>query len=60
MGLYGEKEGKLIYFVNVYASCDIDKRNSSWKKLVVFKNKSPVGSWCVGEILILLPTKRKE
>src|SRR3954471_15712487 len=31
LGLCVEKNGKLIYFVNIYASCDINRRMESWK-----------------------------
>lgn len=45
MGIYVEKNDKLIYYVNVYASCDIDKRKLSLRKLIEFKNKSLLSSW---------------
>src|SRR3954469_10167986 len=38
LGLCVEKEGKLIYFVNVYASCDFNTRKRTWDKLCEFKN----------------------
>ncbi|XP_058732888.1 uncharacterized protein LOC131604468 [Vicia villosa] len=48
LGLCVESEGKLCYFVNVYASCDFSIRKRSWKKLINFKNNNAPGSWCVG------------
>ncbi|XP_058775210.1 uncharacterized protein LOC131649465 [Vicia villosa] len=48
LGLCVEKEGKLIYFVNVYASCDITTRIRSWERLCEFKNNNSKGSWCIG------------
>ncbi|XP_058741630.1 uncharacterized protein LOC131614017 [Vicia villosa] len=41
-------KGSLIYFVNVYASCDLSIRRRTWRRLVEIKNSFPVGSWCVG------------
>ncbi|XP_058758401.1 uncharacterized protein LOC131631645 [Vicia villosa] len=48
LGLCMEKEGKLIYFVNVYASCDISTRKRCWDRLCEFKNNNIKGSWCIG------------
>src|SRR4051812_23689770 len=48
LGLCVEKEGKLIYFVNVYASCDNASRMRTWKKISEFKNNNIGGYWCVG------------
>ncbi|XP_058726281.1 uncharacterized protein LOC131597610 [Vicia villosa] len=48
LGLCVEKEGKLIYFVNVYASCDLTSRKRTWDRLCEFKNNNSKGSWCVG------------
>ncbi|XP_058784109.1 uncharacterized protein LOC131658877 [Vicia villosa] len=48
LGLCVEKNGKLIYFVNVYASCDINRRMESWKRLIEFKMKNEKGAWCIG------------
>lgn len=48
-----EKDGRLIYFVNVYASCDNSARKVMWKKLIAFKNNNFPGSWRVGEISTL-------
>ncbi|XP_058763485.1 uncharacterized protein LOC131636918 [Vicia villosa] len=48
LGLCMEKEGKLIYFVNVYASCDKVTRRRTWKKICEFKNNNIEGSWCIG------------
>src|SRR4051812_49232037 len=48
IGLCVEKEGKLIYFVNVYASCDLNIRKRSWERICEVKNKNVKGSWCIG------------
>ncbi|XP_058782487.1 uncharacterized protein LOC131656963 [Vicia villosa] len=48
LGLCMEKEGNLIYFVNVYASCNLNVRKRSWDKLREFKNNNSKGSWCIG------------
>ncbi|XP_058784306.1 uncharacterized protein LOC131659082 [Vicia villosa] len=48
LGLCVEKEGSLIYFVNVYAACELNSRRSLWKSLIDFKLKNVPGSWCVG------------
>ncbi|XP_058733128.1 uncharacterized protein LOC131604722 [Vicia villosa] len=48
LGLCVEKEGKLIYFVNVYASCDKVTRRRTWKNICEFKNNNIEGSWCIG------------
>ncbi|XP_058766091.1 uncharacterized protein LOC131639623 [Vicia villosa] len=48
LGLCVEKNGKLIYFVNIYASCDINRRMESWKRLMEFKLKNDKGAWCIG------------
>ncbi|XP_058723105.1 uncharacterized protein LOC131594923 [Vicia villosa] len=48
LGLCMEKNGKLIYFVNVYASCDSKRRMESWKSLLDFKSNNVKGSWCIG------------
>ncbi|XP_058768181.1 uncharacterized protein LOC131641903 [Vicia villosa] len=48
LGLCVEKDGKLTYYVNVYASCDKITRRRTWKNLCDFKNNNTVGSWCIG------------
>ncbi|XP_058742105.1 uncharacterized protein LOC131614552 [Vicia villosa] len=48
LGLCVEKEGKLIYFVNVYAFYDKDTRRRTWKNICEFKNNNIGGSWCIG------------
>ncbi|XP_058725895.1 uncharacterized protein LOC131597199 [Vicia villosa] len=48
LGLCAEKEGKLIYFLNVYASCDLVTRKRTWNKVREFKNINFKGSWCIG------------
>ncbi|XP_058769062.1 uncharacterized protein LOC131642920 [Vicia villosa] len=48
LGLCVKKEGKLIYFVNVYASCDIITRKRSRDRLCEFKKNNIKGSWCIG------------
>ncbi|XP_058726119.1 uncharacterized protein LOC131597438 [Vicia villosa] len=48
LGLCLVKEGKLIYFVNVYASCDQVSRLRTWNKILDFKNNNIGGSWCIG------------
>ncbi|XP_058752696.1 uncharacterized protein LOC131625878 [Vicia villosa] len=48
LGLCVEKEGKLVYFVNVYTSCDKPTRRRTWKKLCEFKNNNTEGYWCIG------------
>ncbi|XP_058775832.1 uncharacterized protein LOC131650119 [Vicia villosa] len=48
LGICAEKEGKLIYFVNVYASCEFNTRKRSWERLCEFKNNNVKGSWCIG------------
>ncbi|XP_058753874.1 uncharacterized protein LOC131627053 [Vicia villosa] len=48
LGLCVEKEGKTIYFVNMYASWDILTRKRSWDRLSEFKNNNIQGSWCIG------------
>ncbi|XP_058753643.1 uncharacterized protein LOC131626818 [Vicia villosa] len=48
LGLCVEKDGKLIYYVNVYASCDKVVRRKTWKNLCEFKLNNTVGSWYIG------------
>ncbi|XP_058775967.1 uncharacterized protein LOC131650266 [Vicia villosa] len=48
LGLCVEKDDKLIYFVNVYASCDIMLRKRSWDRLCEFKKNNIKGAWCIG------------
>ncbi|XP_058725579.1 uncharacterized protein LOC131596860 [Vicia villosa] len=48
LGQCVEKEGKLIYLVNVYASCVNSNRRVTWKKLVEYSRKFQQGDWCVG------------
>ncbi|XP_058775206.1 uncharacterized protein LOC131649462 [Vicia villosa] len=48
LGLCVEKLGNLIYFVNVYASCDRIIRRRTWKRLIEIKNNNKEGSWCIG------------
>ncbi|XP_058756586.1 uncharacterized protein LOC131629805 [Vicia villosa] len=48
LGLCVEKDGKMIYYVNVYASCDKVIRRRTWKNLCEFKHNKIVGSWCIG------------
>ncbi|XP_058760697.1 uncharacterized protein LOC131634030 [Vicia villosa] len=48
LGLCMEKEGKLIYFVNFYASCDLVTRKRTWDRIREFKNNNFKGSWCNG------------
>ncbi|XP_058757405.1 uncharacterized protein LOC131630662 [Vicia villosa] len=48
LGKCMEKEGKLIYLVNVYASCVNSNRRITWKKLVEYSRKFQLGYWCVG------------
>lgn len=47
LGLCVDQRGKLVYLVNIYASCDPLARSRSWKKLVDFKNRNAQGSWCL-------------
>ncbi|XP_058763157.1 uncharacterized protein LOC131636567 [Vicia villosa] len=48
LGLCVEKDGKRIYFVYVYASCDLTTRKRTWDILYDFKNNNFKGSWCIG------------
>ncbi|XP_058768320.1 uncharacterized protein LOC131642046 [Vicia villosa] len=48
LGLCVEKGGKLIYFVNVYASCDIATKKRTWERICEFRKNNNKGSWCIG------------
>ncbi|XP_058784217.1 uncharacterized protein LOC131658988 [Vicia villosa] len=45
LGQCVERDGKLIYPVNVYASCDNSIRMITWKKLVECSRKFQQGDW---------------
>ncbi|XP_058776652.1 uncharacterized protein LOC131650972 [Vicia villosa] len=46
--MQGFCKGKVIYFVNVYSSCDIVKKRQMWAELTNLKANLPIGEWCIG------------
>ncbi|XP_058733537.1 uncharacterized protein LOC131605163 [Vicia villosa] len=48
LGLSVNWQGKMMYLVNVYASCFLDKKKEMWNKLRELRNNFQEGEWCVG------------
>ncbi|XP_058767708.1 uncharacterized protein LOC131641427 [Vicia villosa] len=48
IGLCVSMNGSTIFFINVYAPCDLAARRRSWDQLLELKKAHPGGNWCVG------------
>ncbi|XP_058760754.1 uncharacterized protein LOC131634104 [Vicia villosa] len=48
LGLSMNWPGKIVYVVNVYASCFLDKKKEMCNKLRELRNKFQEGEWCIG------------
>ncbi|XP_058765404.1 uncharacterized protein LOC131638877 [Vicia villosa] len=48
LGIHVIWKGKLLYLVNVYASCLLVKKKEMWWRLRELKNRFQPGEWCIG------------
>jgi exonuclease III len=48
LGIKVEREGVVLYIVNVYSPCQISGKIRLWEELLSFKQQSAEGEWCVG------------
>jgi hypothetical protein len=47
LGIKVEREGAVLYVVNVYSPCNISGKIRLWEELLSFKQQSAEGEWCV-------------
>jgi hypothetical protein len=47
LGIKVEREGVVLYVVNVYSPCHISGKIRLWEELLSFKQQSAEGEWCV-------------
>ncbi|XP_058741529.1 uncharacterized protein LOC131613909 [Vicia villosa] len=48
LGIKFRKENKLYYLVNIYSSCDLNKKRTLWRKLLDLKELFNDGEWIIG------------
>jgi exonuclease III len=48
LGVRVEREGEVMYLVNVYSPCSISGKKKLWNDLVCLKQLSGGGDWCIG------------
>ncbi|WJX29981.1 hypothetical protein P8452_18568 [Trifolium repens] len=48
LGIKAEREGKILYLINIYSPCNLAGKRKLWEDLLAFKNLNSDGEWCVG------------
>lgn len=48
LGVCANFNGQVFFFINVYSSCQLEKKRVCWYDLVKLKNKDGPGWWCIG------------
>jgi exonuclease III len=61
LGIKVEREGNILFLVNIYSPCSLAGKKKLWEDLLAFKNQNGDGEWCVGGDFnaVLLSSERK-